>query len=209
MTLKDDLCLDISHDTDIENPRENDCNAATFYCLKSHRRKIGDVIDDAYHLNETKRTLEKTGEYVISPIYIYEHSNIALSTVPFPDIWDSACIGFAVANINDFMKRRISDTPVSRCEAMHRAEDCIRNELEAYSDYLAGNCWQYCITDEDGNTVDSCSGIAVFVRDAVLPAISCITDEDGNTVDSCSGFIGDDLEKNGMLNYICDYIEKR
>lgn len=77
------------------------------------------------------------------------------------------------------MKRRISDTPVSRCEAMHRAEDCIRNELEAYSDYLAGNCWQYCITDEDGNVVDS-----------------------------CSGFIGDDLEKNGMLNYICDYIEK-
>lgn len=36
----------------------------------------------------------------------------------------------------------------------------------------------------------------------------CITDEDGNVVDSCSGFIGDDLEKNGMLNYICDYIEK-
>lgn len=84
-----------------------------------------------------------------------------------------------VANINDFMKQRISDTPVSRCEAMHRAEDCIRNELEAYSDYLAGNCWQYCITDEDGNVVDS-----------------------------CSGFIGDDLEKNGILNYICDYIEK-
>lgn len=106
-------------------------------------------------------------------------SGIALCTVPFSDIWDSACIGFAVANINDFMKQRISDTPVSRCEAMHRAEDCIRNELEAYSDYLAGNCWQYCITDEDGNVVDS-----------------------------CSGFIGDDLEKNGMLNYICDYIEE-
>ena len=35
-----------------------------------------------------------------------------------------------------------------------------------------------------------------------------LTDEDGNVVDSCSGFIGDDLEKNGMLNYICDYIEK-
>lgn len=29
-----------------------------------------------------------------------------------------------------------------------------------------------------------------------------------NVVDSCSGFIGDDLEKNGILNYICDYIEK-
>lgn len=107
------------------------------------------------------------------------NSGIALCTVPFSDIWDSTCIGFAVANINDFMKQRISDTPVSRCEAMHRAEDCIRNELEAYSDYLAGNCWQYCITDEDGNVVDS-----------------------------CSGFIGDDLEKNGMLNYICDYIEE-
>lgn len=179
ITLKDDLCLEISRDTDIENPRENDCNAATFYCLKSPRSKIGDTIDSAYYLNETKQTLAKTDEYAILPIYIYEHSGIALRTVPFPNIWDFACIGFAVANINDFMKQRISDTPVSRCEAMHRAEDCIRNELEAYSDYLAGKCWQYCITDEDGNVVDS-----------------------------CSGFIGDDLEKNGMLNYICDYIEK-
>lgn len=136
-----------------------------------------EVLDHAREL--LKRTLAKTGEYAILPIYIYEHSGIALCTVPFSDIWDSACIGFAVANINNFMKQRISDTPVSRCEAMHRAEDCIRNELEAYSDYLAGNCWQYCITDEDGNVVDS-----------------------------CSGFIGDDLEKNGILNYICDYIEK-
>lgn len=114
ITLKDDLCLEISRDTDIENPRENDCNAATFYCLKSSRRKIGDVIDSAYYLNETKRTLAKTGEYAILPIYIHEHSDIALRTVPFLDIWDSAC----------------------------------------------------------------------------------------------SGFIGDDLEKNGMLNYICDYIEE-
>lgn len=113
------------------------------------------------------------------PFFFREHSGIALRTVPFPDIWDSACIGFAVANINDFMKQGISDTPVSRCEAMSRAKDCICSELEAYSDYLQGNCWQYCITDEDGNVVDS-----------------------------CSGFIGDDLEKNGILNYICDYIEK-
>ena len=94
ITLKDDLCLEISRDTDIENPRENDCNAATFYCLKSPRRKIGDIIDSAYYLNETKRTLAKTGEYAILPIYIYEHSGIALCTVPFSDIWDSACIGF-------------------------------------------------------------------------------------------------------------------
>lgn len=48
ITLKDDLCLEISRDTDIENPRENDCNAATFYCLKSPRRKIGDIIDSAF-----------------------------------------------------------------------------------------------------------------------------------------------------------------
>ena len=117
--------------------------------------------------------------YAILSIYIHEHSDIALRTVPFPDIWDSACIGFAAANIGDFMKQGATDTSVSRCEGMSRAKDCIRSELEAYSDYLAGNCWQYRITDEDGNTVDS-----------------------------CSGFIGDDLEKNGMLNYICDYIEE-
>ena len=82
ITLKDDLCLEISRDTDIENPRENDCNTATFYCLKSPRRKIGDIINSAYYLNETKRTLAKTGEYAILPIYIYEHSGITLCTFP-------------------------------------------------------------------------------------------------------------------------------
>lgn len=108
ITLKEDLCLDISRDTDIENPRENDFNAATFYCLKSPRRKIGDIIDSAYYLNETKRTLAKTGEYAILPIFFREHSGITLCTIPFSDIWDFACIGFAVANINDFMKQRVS-----------------------------------------------------------------------------------------------------
>ena len=82
ITLKDDLCLEISRDTDIENPRENDCNAATFYCLKSPRRKIGDIIDSSYYLNETKRTLAKTGEYTILPIFFREHSGIALRTIP-------------------------------------------------------------------------------------------------------------------------------
>lgn len=145
--------------------------------LAKEQRKLSRMKVGSHNYDEQLHKVQLL--HAILPIYIYEHSGIALCTVPFSDIWDSACIGFAAANINDFMKQRISDTPVSRCEAMHRAEDCIRNELEAYSDYLAGNCWQYCITDENGNVVDS-----------------------------CSGFIGDDLEKNGILNYICDYIEK-
>lgn len=86
ITLKDDLCLEISRDTDIENPRENDCNAATFYCLKSPRRKIGDIIDSAYYLNETKRTLAKTGEYAILPIYIYEHRQKAITEKQLSDL---------------------------------------------------------------------------------------------------------------------------
>lgn len=81
ITLKEDLCLDISRDTDIENPRENDCNAATFYCLKSPRRKIGDIIDSAYYLNGTKRTLAKTGEYAILPIF--SANTVALHSAQF------------------------------------------------------------------------------------------------------------------------------
>lgn len=35
ITLKDDLCLEISRDTDIENPRENDCNTECLNLAKS------------------------------------------------------------------------------------------------------------------------------------------------------------------------------
>lgn len=59
-------------------------------------------------------------------------------------------------------------------------------------------------TDDEGHLFTK-----VNPKQYSTPGEYCITDEDGNTVDSCSGFIGDDLEKNGMLNYICDYIEKR
>jgi len=67
ITLKDDLCLEISRDTDIENPRENDCNAAAFYCLKSPRRKIGDIIDSAYYLNKQSGRLRKQASMPFCP----------------------------------------------------------------------------------------------------------------------------------------------
>lgn len=93
ITLKDDLCLEISRDTDIENPRENDCNAATFYCLKSPRRKIGDIITfwqrtDAKHMQRYKGTVKYdetlTSFTVVScepnrlsdPVFLWDCSNI-------------------------------------------------------------------------------------------------------------------------------------
>jgi hypothetical protein len=53
------------------------------------------------------------------------------------------------------------------------ARRCLEGELEEYDHYLRGNVWCFVIEDEEGDVVES-----------------------------CSGFIGDDLEKTGMLEYI-------
>lgn len=79
---------------------------------------------------------EKPG--FILPVYMYEHSGIALSISSFNDRWDSGQVGFAVISWKEYEQYHNERT----------AKDLIERELKYYSAYLNGECYGYRISEE-------------------------------------------------------------
>ena len=83
--------------------------------------------------------------FVILPIYMYEHSGIALSTNPFNCRWDSGSLGVILTKI----------TPQSCLDSVKKD---LKNQVGSYSSYVNGDVFEWSILDSDGNFVDSRGG---------------------------------------------------
>ncbi|MCP4936466.1 MAG: hypothetical protein GY927_20245 [bacterium] len=160
--------IKIHYDTDPENPRDWD-NLGTIIC-RHPRYHLGDdhsfveardfLIDLINCSDETGlstgRLMERANEVaVILPVFLYDHSGLALNTTGFHCMWDSAQVGFIYATFETIHK----EYGVKRISAglKTRVADCLRAELTAYNDYISGNVYGFVI-EKDGNEVDSCWG---------------------------------------------------
>ena len=61
------------------------------------------------------------------PVYMYEHSGIALSTTPFSCEWDSGQVGYIFAAYEDIEKEGWNT---------EQAEKFLISEIETYSNYI-------------------------------------------------------------------------
>jgi hypothetical protein len=71
---------------------------------------------------------------------------------------------------------------IADCGSEENAIKAMESEVETYSQYLSGDVWHYVIEERDG------------------------TNQAWEVVDSCNGFFGSDPEKNGILDYVPDYL---
>lgn len=124
--------------------------------------------------------------FLILPLYLYDHSGLSMSTGAFSCPWDSGQVGYIYVSVEDVLKNwSVSslDEPVhyphddSTKPARERALDLLRIEVEVYDQYLRGDIWGFSIEEmnEDGEWV---------------------------TTDSCGGFFGDDPFKNGISDHV-------
>lgn len=143
--------IEIYHDEDASNPREHD-NLGTIATWHK-RHKMGDV-QPSEDPPEYLASLAK-GEIVL-PVYMYEHSGIALSTGAFSDPWDSGQLGY----IHVSRERMYKDWQTTRITKKLRETvlGVLRSEIEEYGKYVNGECYGYVLKDVDGETVDSCWG---------------------------------------------------
>lgn len=104
--------------------------------------------DDFYMPAPNPKDFDRTLWYQF-PLYVYSHSGVAVSlsneVYPFNCQWDSCQAGFV------FVKR--SETPTK--EEAYKIADSI---LDTWNMYLRGDVLGYVITDDDGETIDSCWG---------------------------------------------------
>jgi hypothetical protein len=111
---------------------------------------------------------------VVLPLYLMDHSGLAMSVGPFGCPWDSGQVGL------------IYCTPESR-EAMgtppELVEQVLRGEVETYSQFLGGDVWGF------------------VCEERKAPCECCERDSEWEEVGSCWGFYGSDVASNGMREH--------
>ncbi len=149
----------IEQDFDPSSPRE-DCNLGTMVCFHN-RYNLGDDHDyqsvDYSGWDDMQAQIEKEHDIaVILPIYMYEHSGIALRTGPFSCGWDSGQVGFIFITKEkvryEYSRKRLSS------KLLERIETYLNNEVKVYDQYLNGDVWGFIIEDDNGEHLDSCWG---------------------------------------------------
>lgn len=112
------------------------------------------------------------------PLYLYDHSILAMNTTGFHCPWDSGQVGWIYVTKprirEEYGVKRVSKQLLRKVEAVLRAE------VETYDQYLQGDVYGYTIISlENGELVNR---------------------------DSCWGFFGNDVKKNGLQWYLEDVI---
>lgn len=94
-------------------------------------------------------------KYIMLPLYLLDHSGLAMKTVSFHDPWDSAQVGWIYVSKEDALKAfdRTEMTPKIR----EMTKKALRDEVEIYDAYLRGECYGYELY-EKGELKESCWG---------------------------------------------------
>ena len=119
---------------------------------------------------------------VVLPIYMLDHSSIAMQTTPFGGLYghfDSGQIGYIYATYAQIRKEmRVKKiTP----EVIEKVKEILRSEIETYSQYVDGNVWGYIL-----GTITKCNH----------------GDEHFDETDSCWGFFGSNPNENGIVDHV-------
>lgn len=148
------LVIKLYHDLDCSSPREND-NLGTI--IAWHRRYR--LSDDDAPTNIEPADFDPTEYPVCLPVFMYEHSGIALScrrTGQFADRWDSGQLGWIYVTrqklLAEYSTKRLTKAVIEK------ATTVLLSEIEEYSAFVEGQCYGYVIEDEDGRHLDSCWG---------------------------------------------------
>jgi hypothetical protein len=99
-----------------------------------------------------ERLTARFGATVVLPLYLLDHSGLAMRTGPFredPGSWDSGIVGFI---FDTARTREQCGTPDERIE------EVLRSEVQTYDAFLQGEVYGYVVEAPDGEEVESCWG---------------------------------------------------
>ena len=144
---KDGYTLNIYLDDCPENPRNWD-NIGKLYIPRPPRGY--EFSDKDASAGECKAAPVKL------PVYILDHSGLAISTSSFGDPWDSRQAGYIYVTA-ETLKAEYPNHGYTMDEAIRYARECIQDEIEMFNDYIQGNVYGYEIADAE-QEIEACRG---------------------------------------------------
>jgi len=171
--------IKIYHDPDSESPREWS-NLGTLICW--HRRyRLGDShqfdspeallralagISEESDLSMDRLRDRAARKAILLPVFLYDHSGLAMNTIGFHCPWDSGQVGFVYVTLEavrkEFGVKRVT------MAMRERAADILRGEIATYDAYLGGRVYGY-VVEADGEEIDACWGFVGDYETDCLP----------------------------------------
>jgi hypothetical protein len=171
--------IKIFQDLDPETPREWS-NLGTLICW--HRRyRLGDshrfdspeafLRDLAGVSDQSDLSMEQLRERaarraILLPVFLYDHSGLAMNTIGFNCPWDSGQVGYVYVTLEavreEFGVKRVTKA------LREKAEDILRGDIVSYDAYLGGRVYGYVI-EQDGEEIAACWGFVDDYETGCLP----------------------------------------
>jgi len=166
----------IHRDLDGHSPREEYDHLGRLLLFKNGPIELAGFETTGNMQGDLKLMKEKYAAEIILPVYIYNHSGTAISTVPFACKCDSCQAGWIIACATDILKEYevagIDDALRKTVAAALKAE------VEVYGDYLNGEVYEYSIYQGAGTNmpVGSCGGYYGFevAKAAMVEAVDAL-----------------------------------
>lgn len=152
--------IKVMADKSAENPiTEWDGNIE--FCCWHSRYDLGNSKRYGNNLESSEecRDYAKRTKSILLPLYMYEHSGIALSLgreYPFNCRWDSGQLGYILIDrqwLHEYFGKKYFTKKI-RARMLEAAE----NNVKLYNDYLSGAVYGFCVENTDGKTIDNCWG---------------------------------------------------
>ena len=102
-------------------------------------------------------------KYIMLPLYLLDHSGLAMKTTSFHDPWDSGQVGWIYVSKEDALKEFGGEKMTGAIRK--KAEDLMRGEVAANDTYLRGECYGFELY-KNGELEDSCWGFMGSLDDA-------------------------------------------
>lgn len=196
MEIYKDYEYRITPDEEPLNPREDASEQCVGIMVCFHRRyNLGDKHNYQSQMfngwEDIEAQIRKDYKvYAMFPIYLYDHSGIALSTdrrYPFDDRWDSGQVGLIFTTAAQYKK--VTCRKVTKKQALVALEQ----EVAIYNQYVSGDVWHF-IIEKDGEHVDSCGNwyglndVKKEVRRVIDDDIARIKAEDDRRAEATADF---------------------
>ncbi len=136
----------ISPDEDLINPRK-DFGHLTTFAFFHKRYSLGDKVEfkpeDYRGWNEMEADIRhRYKPRYITPVYMYDHSGLVLSTSPFSCPWDNGQVGFMWITDPDIPQDKLSGVVEGEIRELNQwlSGDVWRIDIDDGKDYLGGVC---------------------------------------------------------------------
>jgi hypothetical protein len=169
--------IEVIQDNDPQSPREWD-NLGKMICFHG-RYDLGDEHD--FSREESQEFLKSKEICVSLPLYLYDHSGITMSTIPFGCNWDTFQVGFIYIT-KEKVRKEYNVKRINK-ELIEKVTKVLEGEVKTYDQYLTGDIYGYRISK-----VTECE----------------LGHEHKEELDSCWGFYGEEecmTEGEGIVDY--------